>query len=85
MPDVSHTRQKEGLASARLVSMQDWLELVQWGAKLKIFLGYAPGVGKSYRMLDETRRRHERGEDVVVGAVQGKQSEDIQALLRNWN
>ena len=33
-------------------------------------------------MLDEARRRHERGEEVVVGAVQGKQSEDIQALLR---
>jgi two-component system sensor histidine kinase KdpD len=52
-----------------------------WGARLKIFLGYAPGVGKSYRMLDEARRRHERGEDVVVGAVQGQQSEDVQAIL----
>ena len=29
--------------------------------RLKIFLGYASGVGKSYRMLDEGRRRHERG------------------------
>src|SRR5882762_5913379 len=54
----------------------------RWGAKLKIFLGYSPGVGKSYRMLDEARRRHERGEDVVVGAVQGQQSEDVQSLLR---
>jgi two-component system sensor histidine kinase KdpD len=57
-------------------------ESKRWGAKLKIFLGYAPGVGKSYRMLDEARRRFERGEDVVVGAVQGQQSEDVQALLR---
>jgi len=54
----------------------------RWGAKLKIFLGYAPGVGKSYRMLDEARRRHERGEDVIVGAVQGQQSEEVQALLQ---
>jgi two-component system sensor histidine kinase KdpD len=53
-----------------------------WGAKLKIFLGYAPGVGKSYRMLDEARR-HERGEDVVVDAVQGKQSEDIACSSRH--
>ncbi|HZL26903.1 MAG TPA: hypothetical protein VFC39_10255, partial [Acidobacteriaceae bacterium] len=30
---------------------------------LKIFLGYASGVGKSFRMLDEARRRRERGED----------------------
>jgi two-component system sensor histidine kinase KdpD len=66
----------------RLLKQVQAEESKQRGAKLKIFLGYAPGVGKSYRMLDEARRRHERGEDVVVGAVQGKQSEDIQALLR---
>ncbi len=38
--------------------------------KLKIFLGYASGVGKSFRMLDEGRRRSERGQDVVVGSMQ---------------
>jgi two-component system sensor histidine kinase KdpD len=38
--------------------------------RLKIFLGYASGVGKSFRMLDEGRRRSERGQDVVIGAVQ---------------
>jgi two-component system sensor histidine kinase KdpD len=54
----------------------------RWGARLKIFLGDAPGVGKSYRMLDEARRRRERGEDVVVGAVQRQQSEELQVLLR---
>ena len=31
---------------------------------LKIFLGYASGVGKSFRMFDEARRRRERGQDV---------------------
>src|SRR5258705_580396 len=66
----------------RLLKQVQAEESKRWGAKLKIFLGYAPGVGKSYRMLDEARRRNERGEDVVVGALQGKQSEDIQALLR---
>jgi two-component system sensor histidine kinase KdpD len=66
----------------RLLKQVQAEESKRWGAKLKIFLGYAPGVGKSYRMLDEARRRHERGEDVVVGAVQGQQSEDVQALLR---
>ena len=50
--------------------------------RLKIFLGYYSGVGKSYRMLDEGRRRHERGQDVVVGAVQAKTSSDIDSLLR---
>ena len=37
--------------------------------QLKIFLGYASGVGKSFRMLDEGRRRAERGQDVVVGSM----------------
>jgi len=35
--------------------------------KLKIFLGYAPGVGKTYTMLNEANRRLSRGEDVVIG------------------
>ncbi len=38
--------------------------------RLKIFLGYAPRVGKSLRMFDEGRRRKERGQDVVVAAAQ---------------
>ena len=38
--------------------------------QLKIFLGYASGVGKSFRLFDEGRRRRERGEDVVVAAMQ---------------
>src|SRR5215467_1744647 len=50
-------------------------------ARLKIFLGYASGVGKSFRMLDEGRRRRERGQDVVVGALQSKIPPDIEPLL----
>ena len=38
--------------------------------KLKIFLGYTSGVGKSFRMFDEGRRRKLRGQDVVVVATQ---------------
>ena len=67
----------------RLLKQVQAEESKRWGARLKIFLGYAPGVGKSYRMLDEARRRRERGEDVVVGAAQDQQSEEVQALLRN--
>src|SRR5262247_725373 len=37
---------------------------------LRIYLGAAPGVGKTYAMLGEGRRRHERGTDVVVGFVE---------------
>jgi two-component system sensor histidine kinase KdpD len=48
---------------------------------LKIMLGYASGVGKSFRMLDEARRRQERGQDVVVGAVQPRVPRVVATLL----
>jgi two-component system sensor histidine kinase KdpD len=37
---------------------------------LRIYLGAAPGVGKTYAMLNEGRRRRARGEDVVVGFIE---------------
>jgi len=36
----------------------------------KLFLGYAPGVGKTYSMLSEAIRRKSRGEDVVIGVIE---------------
>jgi two-component system sensor histidine kinase KdpD len=36
----------------------------------KLFLGYAPGVGKTYSMLSEAIRRASRGEDVAIGVVE---------------
>jgi two-component system sensor histidine kinase KdpD len=53
-------------------------EEYQSRGRLKVFLGYASGVGKSFRMLDEGRRRYERGQDVVVGAIQPRLSPDVQ-------
>ncbi|PXY27095.1 DUF4118 domain-containing protein [Prauserella muralis] len=38
--------------------------------ELRIYLGAAPGVGKTYAMLGEAHRRHERGTDVVIGFVE---------------
>ena len=38
--------------------------------RLKIFIGFAAGVGKTFEMLTEARRRRERGQDVVVGYVE---------------
>jgi two-component system sensor histidine kinase KdpD len=52
--------------------------------RLKIFLGYAPRVGKSLRMFDEGRRRRKRGQDVVIGAIQVKGSDDIANLIREF-
>jgi two-component system sensor histidine kinase KdpD len=36
----------------------------------KLFMGYAPGVGKTYNMLSEGIRRNSRGEDVVIGVIE---------------
>lgn len=52
--------------------------------RLKIFLGYAPRVGKSLRMFDEGRRRRKRGQDVVVGLIQAKGSDDVAGLIREF-
>jgi two-component system, OmpR family, sensor histidine kinase KdpD len=49
--------------------------------RLKVFLGYAPRVGKSLRMFDEGRRRKVRGQDVVVAALQTPVSPEIQAVV----
>jgi two-component system sensor histidine kinase KdpD len=49
--------------------------------RLKVFLGYASRVGKSFRMLDEGRRRKERGEDVVVASIQFPLTPDLEALM----
>src|SRR5438067_5836347 len=35
--------------------------------KLKVFLGYAAGVGKTYRMLEEAQEAAHKGADIVVG------------------
>jgi two-component system sensor histidine kinase KdpD len=49
--------------------------------RLKVFLGYASGVGKSTKMLAESLRRHERGEDVVIGATQPKSSPEVERFI----
>ncbi len=38
--------------------------------RLRIYLGAAPGVGKTFAMLNEGRRRHDRGTEVVIGFVE---------------
>jgi two-component system sensor histidine kinase KdpD len=48
---------------------------------LKLFLGFAPGVGKTYSMLSEAIRRHARGEDVAIGVVETHGRKGIADLL----
>ncbi|MGA7381131.1 MAG: universal stress protein, partial [Terriglobales bacterium] len=56
------------------------------GGVFKLFLGYAPGVGKTYSMLSEAIRRHNRGEDIVIGVVEShgrKATADLAAQLES--
>ncbi len=50
--------------------------------RLRIYLGAAPGVGKTYAMLDEARRRHERGTDVVVAYADTRGRPRTAAMLQ---
>ena len=38
--------------------------------RLKVYLGYSPGVGKTYQMLQEAHRLKSEGVDLVVGVVE---------------
>src|ERR1700691_2544464 len=51
--------------------------------QLRVYLGSAPGVGKTYRMLDEGWRRRERGTDVVIGCVETHSRPKTDALVRD--
>ncbi|MGH8878686.1 MAG: sensor histidine kinase KdpD, partial [Stackebrandtia sp.] len=48
---------------------------------LRIYLGAAPGVGKTFAALAEARRRADRGTDVVVGFVEAHGRASTAALL----
>jgi two-component system sensor histidine kinase KdpD len=65
---------------------EEWLEIACPPQKtrgiLKLFLGYAPGVGKTFSMLSEAIRRKSRGEDVVTGVVETHGRKKIEELLR---
>jgi two-component system sensor histidine kinase KdpD len=59
------------------------LETAQLGSRgrLKIFLGAAPGVGKTFEMLSAARARYQEGADVVVGVVETHGRRETGALL----
>ena len=52
--------------------------------KLKIFLGYAAGVGKTYAMLEAGRSRKAEGVDVVVAVVETHGRAETEALLQGF-
>src|SRR5258708_18559161 len=51
--------------------------------KLRIFVGAAPGVGKTYEMLQSARARRKDGYDVVIGVVETHGRKETEALLED--
>jgi len=51
--------------------------------KLKIYLGAAPGVGKTYSMIQDAITLRDHGTDVVVGLAESHGRQEIEALLKN--
>jgi two-component system, OmpR family, sensor histidine kinase KdpD len=62
---------------------EDFLELVQRArrGRLKLYMGFAAGVGKTYRMLEEAHALRARGVDVVIGFVETHGRAETAALL----
>jgi len=60
------------------------LEQKQEPAKLRIYLGAAPGVGKTYDMLNDAHRmKHQLGVDVVIGLVESHGRAETEARIRD--
>ena len=62
---------------------EDFLELVEKGkrGRLKLYIGFAAGVGKTYRMLEEAHALKKRGVDVTVGFVEPHGRRETEALV----
>lgn len=52
--------------------------------KLKIYLGAAPGVGKTYSMLEDAIAKREKGLDIIVGIVESHGRKEIESLLKKF-
>jgi two-component system sensor histidine kinase KdpD len=73
------------LTTARRPSAQDFLELVERGkrGRLKLYIGFAAGVGKTWRMLEEAHALRLRGVDVVGAFVETHGRDETAALIRD--
>ncbi len=60
------------------------LERQQEPAKLRVYIGAAPGVGKTYDMINDAyRMKHQQGMDVVIGLVETHGREETAARVRD--
>ena len=52
--------------------------------QLTVYLGYAPGVGKTYAMLQDALQRLKEGKDVVIGYIETHDRPETNALVSNF-
>src|SRR5689334_17425308 len=73
-----------GIQNERL-SPEEALEICNRESKghLKVFIGYAPGVGKTYSMLNEGNRRLKYGQNVVIGYVESHGRAETDSQIGN--
>src|SRR5437764_8537878 len=69
-------------AEAAGARAEQFLSLIrqQQRGRLKVYLGFAPGVGKTYEMLQEGQRLRQQGVDVVVAVVETHGRADTAAM-----
>jgi two-component system, OmpR family, sensor histidine kinase KdpD len=87
MSTIGGTESVESLTGHQVVEQEaptEWTRedaVARKKAPLRVYLGAAPGVGKTYAMLSEGRRRAERGADLLVGYVETYGRKHTQEML----
>src|ERR1035438_9913709 len=60
------------------------LERKKEAARLRVYIGAAPGVGKTYDMINDAyRMKHQQGIDVVIGLVESHGRKETEARIRD--
>src|SRR5258708_15141586 len=67
------------------IEPEAFLDLVPQRQKgrLKVYIGAAAGVGKTYRMLEEAHQLRDRGVDAVLGFIEPHHRRETEALIRD--
>jgi two-component system, OmpR family, sensor histidine kinase KdpD len=73
------------VAPVRRPTAEDFLELVERGrrGRLKLYIGFAAGVGKTWRMLEEAHELRKRGVDVVGAFIETHGRAETETLIGN--
>ena len=65
------------------IKLEEVIERPIEPARLRIYIGAAPGVGKTFDMLNDAHRLREQGQDVVIGLVETHGRKETEARIRD--